>query len=241
MSRPTSVSELQRFLGMVTYLGSFVKNLSVQNSNLRQLLKKEVAWHWNDVHEKEFNMLKTLISNAPILTFYDPNKTIVLSVDASKGAVGAVISHNNSPIAYASATLTSSQQNYAQIEKELFAILFGCIKFHQYIYGKRVVVETDHKPLIPLFDKALYKVPARLQRFMLRLQSYDLQVLYKPGKYMYTADTLSRAPLSEETLTEFDNDLTLHCNLLVSTLAVSREKLQEIKDATNKDEVLSKV
>ncbi|XP_055841107.1 uncharacterized protein LOC129908549 [Episyrphus balteatus] len=240
MSRPTSVSELQRFLGMVTYLGSVVKNLSVQNSNLRQLLKKEVAWHWNDVHEKEFNMLKTLISNAPILTFYDPNKTIVLSVDASKGAVGAVISHNNSPIAYASATLTSSQQNYAQIEKELFAILFGCIKFHQYIYGKRVVVETDHKPLIPLFDKALYKVPARLQRFMLRLQSYDLQVLYKPGKYMYTADTLSRAPLSEETLTEFDNDLTLHCNLLVSTLAVSREKLQEIKEATNKDEVLSK-
>ncbi|XP_055911526.1 uncharacterized protein K02A2.6-like [Eupeodes corollae] len=241
MSRPTSVSELQRFLGMVTYLGSFVKDLSVQNINLRQLLKKEVAWHWTDAHEKEFNMLKTLISTAPILTFYDPNKIITLSVDASKGAVGAVISHDNSPIAYASATLTSSQQNYAQIEKELFAILFGCIKFHQYIYGKRVIVETDHKPLVPLFTRALYKVPARLQRFMLRLQSYDLQVVYKPGKYMYTADTLSRAPLSEKTLTEFDNDLTLHCNLLISMLSVSQERLQKIKEASNNDDIFSKV
>ncbi|XP_055923337.1 uncharacterized protein K02A2.6-like [Eupeodes corollae] len=240
MSRPTSVSELQRFLGMVTYLGSFVKDLSVQHINLRQLLKKEVACHWTDAHEKEFNMHKTLISTVPILTFYDPNKIITLSVDASKGVVGAVISHDNSPIAYTSATLTSSQQNYAQIEKELFAILFGCIKFHQYIYGKRVIVETDHKPLVPLFTRALYKVPARLQRFMLRLQSYDLQVVYKPGKYMYTADTLSRAPLSEKTLTEFDNDLTLHCNLLISMLSVSQERLQKIKEASNNDDILSK-
>lgn len=228
MPRPTSVSEVQRFLGMVNYLGSFVKDLSVQNSNLRQLLKKEVAWHWNDVHEKEFTKLKSLISSAPILTFYDPNKIITLSVDASKGAVGAVILHDNSPIAYASATLTSSQQNYAQIEKELFAILFGCIKFHQYVFGKRVIVETDHKPLIPLFTRALYKVPARLQRFMLRLQCYDLQVVYKPGKYMYTADTLSRAPLPEKTLVEFDKDLTLHCNLLIAILSVPPERLQKI-------------
>lgn len=226
---------------MVNYLGCFVKDLSVQNSNLRQLLKKEVAWHWNDVHEKEFTKLKSLISSAPILTFYDPNKIITLSVDASKGAVGAVILHDNSPIAYASATLTSSQQNYAQIEKELFAILFGCIKFHQYVFGKRVIVETDHKPLIPLFTRALYKVPARLQRFMLRLQCYDLQVVYKPGKYMYTADTLSRAPLPEKILAEFDKDLTLHCNLLIAILSVPPERLQKIKAASSSDEVLTKV
>ena len=241
MPRPTSVGDLQRFLGMVNYLGSFVKDLSVKNNHLRQLLKKDVVWHWNDIHEKEFNDLKSLISNAPILTFYNPNKLITLSVDASKNAVGAVLAHDNSPIAFASATLTSSQENYAQIEKELFAILFGCTKFHQYVYGQRILVETDHKPLVPLFSKPLYQVPARLQRFMLRLQSYDLDVVYKPGKYMYTADTLSRAPLPDTILTEFDKDLDIHCNLLIANLAVSSDKLQSIKVASDKDEIISKV
>lgn len=78
--------------------------------------------------------------------------------------------------------MTESQQNYAQIEKELFAILFGCTRFHKFVYGSKVLVETDHKPLVSLFDKPLYKIPARLQRFMLRLQLYNLSVAYKPGK-----------------------------------------------------------
>ncbi|XP_055916267.1 uncharacterized protein LOC129949066 [Eupeodes corollae] len=211
--RPKSKTELQRFLGMVNYLGTFVKGMSAQNVNLRNLLKKDVEWHWSDDHEKEFKKLKELISNTPVLTYFDVNKPLTLSVDASQNAVGAVISHDGNPIAYASATLTTSQQNYAQIEKELFAILFGCTKFHAFVFGKSVLVETDHKPLVPLFDKALYKVPARLQRFMLRLLAYDLKVIFKPGKYMYVADTLSRAAMPNETLTEFDKDISLHCNL----------------------------
>lgn len=97
------------------------------------------------------------------------------------------------PIVYASRALTKSQQNYAQIEKEALAISFGCEKFHQYIFGRSVTVESDHKPLQSIFKKSLHQAPARLQRLLLSLQKYDLNVIFKPGKTMFLADTLSRA------------------------------------------------
>lgn len=128
--------------------------------------------------------------------YLDSNKGITLSVDDSQFAIGATLMQDSHPIAYASASLTASQINYAQIEKELLAIAFGCAHFHQYIYGFRVTVETDHKTLIPIFKKPLYKIPLRLQRLMLNLQMYELDVTYKPWKFLYIADILSRAPLT---------------------------------------------
>lgn len=238
MKSPTSVAELQRFFGMVNYLGCFVKNLANHSVSLRELLKNDILWHWTERHEAEFNKLKQLITNAPVLTYYNPTKVLTLNVDASKNGIGCVLSHDRNPIAFASATLTSSQENYAQIEKELFAILVGCTKFHQYIYGQRILVETDHRPLVPLFNKPLYSVPARLQRFMMRLQAYDLEVKYKPGKEMFTADTLSRSSMPESILEEIDNDLRLHCNLVLSNIEINPDTLQSIKEAYVNDEAM---
>lgn len=193
MSSPNNKTELQRFLAMINYFGSYIPNLSDNNKHLRELLKKDIEWHWNKNHDDEFKKLKCALTQAPLLTYFNPLKTLTLTVDASKNAVGAAILHDSRPIAYASASLTEAQTRYAQIEKELFAILFGCTRFHQFVYGmKQVIVETDHKPLVSIFNKPLYKIPARLQRFMLRLQCYDFDVRYKSGKYLYVADTLSR-------------------------------------------------
>ena len=80
------------------------------------------------------------------------------------------------------------------IEKELLAIVYGCTKFHRYVYGTKVKVQTYHKPLEALFKKPLFQAPQRLQRMMLRLQRYDLQMEYKPIKNLLIADILSRAP-----------------------------------------------
>ncbi|CAH2101985.1 unnamed protein product [Euphydryas editha] len=241
MPTPSNVNELQRFLGMVNYLGPFIDNLSKKTSCLRSLLSKNTKWSWSHEHNTEYNSLKEIITKTPVLTYYNPNKDITLSVYSSKDAMGAVICHNSQPIAYASASLTPCQQSYSQIEKELLAILFGCTKFHQYIYGRQTLVETDHKPIVSLMKKPLYDIPPRLQRIMLRLQPYDLKVSYKPGKYLYIADTLSRAALSEQSLKEVDQELDLHINMLISTLSVSPEKLKEIKENSIKDEVLSKI
>lgn len=241
MPVPTNKKELQRFLGMITYLGSFIENLSSKNKHLRDLLKNDTIWSWNREQQSEFDNLKKEITRAPVLTYYDTNKPLTLSVDASKFAAGAVIMHGKNPIAYVYASLTECQVNYAQIEKELFAILFGCTRFHQYIYGRKVTVETDHKPLVPLFNKPLYSIPTRLQRFMLRLLSYDLTVIYKPGKDLFIADTLSRAPLEEKVLTDLDRDIDLQCNLLLCQVALPSLALKSIKEEVEKDNIFQKL
>ncbi|XP_062605902.1 uncharacterized protein K02A2.6-like [Saccostrea cucullata] len=147
--------------------------------------------------DESFETLKTMATNAPVLRYYDPKLTLTLYVDASSKGIGAVLIQEERPIAYGSRALTSSQQNYAQIEKETLAVVYGCQKFHQYVYGRMVHVETDHKPLQSIFSKPLCKAPMRLQRLLLTLQKYELNVQYKPGKLLYIADTLSRAYLHE--------------------------------------------
>ena len=84
---------------------------------------------------ESFETLKELISNTPVLQYFDPQKQVILSVDASSKGIGAVLFQDNQPVAYASKSLTTCQQNYAQIEKEMLAIVFGCTRFHDYIYG----------------------------------------------------------------------------------------------------------
>ncbi|CAC5370732.1 unnamed protein product [Mytilus coruscus] len=93
--------------------------------------------------------------------------------------------------------LTQTQQRYPQIEKETLAIVYGCNKFHEYVYGRRVQIETDHKPLQSIFLKPLHQTPPRLQRLLIALEQYDLKVDYRPGKEMYLADHLSRSFLKE--------------------------------------------
>lgn len=235
---PQNVKELQRFLGMITYLGPFIENLSEKTQVLRNLLKSDVEWIWDSNCELCFKNLKSIISKAPVLAHYDPKIPLVLSVDSSKSALGAVIMQNNRPIAYSSKTLTKCQQNYAQIEKELLAIQFGCNKFHQYVYGQNVTVHTDHKPLVFLFKKPLHETPLRLQRMMLALQAYDLNVIHVPGKEMYISDTLSRAASKEHFVPDYESDMQYHINLMYTNLAISNEYRTKLCQATNSDETL---
>lgn len=191
MESPRNREELQRFLGMITYLGKFVPNLSQTTSVLHQLLEKDSLWEWTQNHQQAIDQIKIAVTNTPVLQFFDRNKAVKISVDASSKGLGAVLLQDELPVAYASKSLTPTQQNYAQIEKELFAIVFGCTRFHDYIYGlPQIEVETDHKPLESIFKKPLYSAPSRLQKMILTLQRYPIVVHYKPGKELYIPDTL---------------------------------------------------
>ena len=146
---PTSESaeDLKRFLGVITDLQKFVPNMSQLAAPLRQLLEKDVLWHWTNVHNEAFMKLKTVMTQTPVLQFFDVNKPVTLSVDASSKGMGAVIMQEG-PVAYASKAFTECQQLYSQIEKEMLAIVFGCEKFREYLCGQeKITVETDHKPL----------------------------------------------------------------------------------------------
>lgn len=128
------------------------------------------------------------------------SKPIVISVDSSKSGIGVCLMQDGHPVCYASKALTKTEQRYAQIEKELYACVFACERFYAYIYGRDdVTIETDHKPLITIIKKPIVDAPSRLQRMLLRLQRYTFNLVFKPGKHLFVADTLSRAyePASE--------------------------------------------
>ncbi|XP_059061148.1 uncharacterized protein K02A2.6-like, partial [Achroia grisella] len=209
MPIPKNKKDVERFLGMITYVSTFIPNLSDRTLPLRELLKKDISWHWNERHEECFNYLKTCLLKRPVLQYYSMNKHIVISVDASKSGLGACLMQDNLPVCYASKSLTETEQRYAQIEKELYACLFACERFNVYIYGRSdVTIETDHKPLISIIKKPTVDAPLRLQRMLLRLQRYTFNLIYKPGKHLYIADTLSRAyeQNSEDDISHTDQD-----------------------------------
>ena len=115
------------------------------------------------------------------------------------------------PVAFASKSLTQTQKAYAQIEKELLAILFGCEKFHEYLYGRKVIVESDHKPLEAITKKPLASAPPRSQCMLLRLQKYDITVIHRPGKEIPVTDALSRKHMkSTDNLGDEDIEAQVH-------------------------------
>ena len=196
MPKPTDVQSVKRFLGMANYLSKFLPHLSTVTETLRRLEDKLVGWHWNEVHERAFTDVKQLITNHPVLRFYDMSKEVTLQCDASQSGLGVALLQEGQPVAFASRALTATEKNYAQIEKALLAIVHACERFDQYLFDREVTVETDHKPLEAILKKSLLTAPKRLQRMMMRLQNYQLKVVYKKGQEMYIADTLSRAYLS---------------------------------------------
>lgn len=229
---PENVDDVTRWLGMVTYVGKFIPNLSKKATPLRLLQNAEIHWHWGSSQQEAFDQLKSDISNAPVLKYYSPSDPITVSVDASSYGLGACMFQNNKPVAYASRALTVSEKNYGQIEKEMLAISWGCGKFHDYIYGRSdVLVETDHKPLEALYKKPLGAAPPRLQRMMLKIQKYTFTVMWKKGKDLTVADALSRAPSSCEQA-EKDDDFVVHS---VKNLPISDVRLEEFKKVSNND------
>jgi hypothetical protein len=199
---PCDVSELKAFLGLVHYHGKFIKDLSSVVNPLNVLLRKETKWNWSKQCQLAFEKCKQLISADSCLTPYDVTKPIRLACDASAYGVGAMMTHvmddgSERPVAMASRSLNQAERNYSQLEKEALSIIFGVKKLHKYIYGKKFVILTDHKPLSILLGPKT-GIPtlaaARLQRWSLILSAYDYEIEYRKGSDHANADGLSRLP-----------------------------------------------
>ena len=196
---PSNKQELQSILGMVQYLSPFIPHLSDQTAPLRDLLRKDVIFTWTSTHHKAFQSLKDSIASTSSLHFFNPAYETKIQVDASTKGLGAALIQvdpskpdEERVIDFASKSLTQTESRYANIEREFLAVVFGAEKFHTYIYGKKVIIESDHKPLESIHLKNLAQAPPRLQRMMLRLQQYDLEIKYRKGSELQLADFLSR-------------------------------------------------
>jgi len=207
MPPPVDRPALMRLLGMATYLAKFVPNFSEVTAKLRELLPKDVEYRWDDaIQGSALRKLKEMLSTAPVLQYYDVSKPVIIQADASSTGLGACIMQDGRPVEYASKTMTPTERDtFAQIEKETYAIVFALDRFHTYVYGRSVEIETDHKPLISIVKKSLASAPKRLQRMLMKLQRYTFTLRYRPGSLMLVADTLSRAPLADRTPTDFED------------------------------------
>ena len=148
---------------------------------------------FSNTKERAFEKMKTLVSEAPVVFFYDHANEITVHHDASQTGLGAAVLQEGQPLAFGSRALTDTETRYAQIEKEMLAVVWSLEKFNQYTYGRKVNVISDHKPLECIVKEALANSPKRLQGMMIRLQKYDVDLMYVPGKNLHLADTLSRA------------------------------------------------
>ena len=238
MPAPTDKKGVMRLLGTVNYLAKFVPGMSQITEPIGALLKQDVEFEWNSAQEAAFTKIKKILTSDPILKYFDVNKEVTISCDASQSGLGSVLLQDNKPVAYASRSMTDAETRYAQIEKELLAILFGMERFHQYTYGKEVIVESDHKPIEMIHQKSLSSSPPRLQRMLLRLQRYTYTVRYKPGSEMHVPDMLSRAYIHENVDKELEEVLKCQVHLVVSSLPYSDEKIKQIRNATMDDNSL---
>ena len=231
MVPPQNLEELRRYLGLVNYLAKFLPNLTDVITPLRNLTRKNVSWMWSKAQQTAFDEMKNLVTSAPVLAMYDPTKELTLENDASEYGLGSALMQGK-PVAYASRSMTDTERRWAQIEKELLAVIYGLEKFHHYTYGRHVTVVTDHQPLVSIVSKPLSKAPKRLQSLLLRAQKYNITLVYKPGKSIPVADTLSRAPLPHKPDSE---EISVN---YISFLPVKSPCLDTIRDETLKDETL---
>ena len=225
---------------MINYLAQFIPNLSAMTAPLCELLKNNVEWLWCPKHEAALRCLKDLLCGEPVLTFYCADKPVTVLCDASSYGLGACLLQEGRPIAYISRSLTRAKRNHAQIEKEFLAICFSMERFHHYVYGRKVTVQFDHRPLESIIKKPIYKASPRLQLMLLRLMKYTVNIIFTPRKDMHIADALSRVTVDSST---GDNDTyieeaELRVHSVVAHLPMSEQHHAEILEATNKDLVL---
>ena len=244
--KPSSLSKLKSFLGLVNYYAKFLPDSATILVPLYKLLRNSEPWRWDKEQQVAFEKIKEMLIAPNLLVHFDENKPLMLSCDASPYGVGAVLSHlmdnqSDKPIAYASRSLSTVERKYSQLDKEALAILFGVSKFHHYLYGRHFIIYSDHKPLMHIFNQSK-AVPvmasARLQRWALTLSSYHYSIKYRKGSHMCNADALSRLPLPD---CPTNVPMPPETIALLEQLASVPLTAAQIRKMTDRDPVLAKV
>ena len=128
MMAPQNVSQLQEFLGIATYMSPFIPNLSQQTATLRDLVKKDAELIWTESHNAAFEETEAIVCREVTLAYFDPQAETLIQTDASSRGLGAVLIQHGKPIAFASKCLSDCEQRYANIEREMLAVAFGCVE-----------------------------------------------------------------------------------------------------------------
>ena len=237
---------------MANQLGKFTPNLAQMTQPLRKLLSKSRTWTWGPAQSAAFNQVKEELSKPTTLALYDPEALtksfsgfILLLAGSSTTSESQKVNDQWKPVAYASRSMSETEQRYVQIEKEAIATTWACERFPNFLLVKHFSIETDHKPLVPLLGtKHLDCLPPRVLRFRLRLDRFNYTIRHVPGKELFTADALSRAPLPGQASADSTSlqELAELCMMsAVSHLPANSQRLETYATAQSKDPVCHQI
>jgi transposase InsO family protein len=192
---PQCLTQLKAFLGTVGYYRRYIPDYATIAKPLTRLTSKKLAKDWDDECNEAFKKLKESLVSAPVLGYPDPALPYVLDTDASKWAVGAVLSQvqegRERVIAYFSKTFSPAELNYCTTRKELLAVIKAIKHFRPYLYGRKFTLRTDHASLIWLCKRS--QPSDQVARWLESLAEMDYKVIHRPGSKHSNADGLSRS------------------------------------------------
>ena len=194
--RPTTKKQVRSFMGLANYYREYIPNFAAVTAPLTDLVKKGQSniVRWEEAQERAFQTVRQVLSDKPVLHLPDPSKTFILRTDASNEGVGAILMQEHDgklhPVSYASKKLSGAEKNYSTIEKECLAIVWGVRRFELYIQGVPFVLQTDHQPLNYLNSAKFAN--ARIMRWAMYLQNFDMKLDSIKGSQNFGADYLSR-------------------------------------------------
>lgn len=259
MPKPINVAETQSLLGMVNHYGRFIPHLHQIEQRLEDLTRKNRPWDWNHQHDLAVEQIKKTMLNPLLLEHFDPSKTLIVAADVCATGIGGVLLQKDSngrehAVYHMSQSLTETQRGYSQLEKEALALTTAVERFHKFLWGRRFILQTDHKPLVALLQTENTKglkptTAARLKRWAIRLLGYDFNIKYIRTEEFGQADALSRLidkfrrdnteDIQVASIRAVESEVQQIRNLSIDTFGKNmREKL---KTATKADEDLAAV
>ena len=222
---PQSQAEVRSFLFFAGAKANFMEGFAQITAPLRDLLKQGAPFQWTPECQRAFEETKTLLSGKTVMTYFDPHRRTKLMADGGPHGLAVTLKQYDphprlwSPITYRSKALTDTETRYSQLEKEAKAVEWGVLANQIYLYGLRDTfeVDTDHKPLLPLFASHKVTAPLTVERMRVRLQGFDYRLNYVPGKKAKAetneADYNSRHPeplTTEDARAVHQTEFTVH-------------------------------
>ena len=210
---PSSVREVRQFLGLASYYRRFVPAFAEIAKPLHALTKKGAVFEWTEDCQKSFELLKTRLTEAPVLAYPQFDRAFTMETDASGLGLGAVLSQMQEdnrlhPVAYASRALSPSERNYGITDLETLAVVWAISHWRHYLYGQDVTVHTDHSAVCSILQNP--NASGKHARWWLKVSGSGIKTLsvkYRKGKENVNADALSRSPGATSTQADFDLDV----------------------------------
>ncbi|KRH92972.1 LTR retrotransposon, partial [Pseudoloma neurophilia] len=191
-SVPKNKTNVREFIGLLNFDRIFLPKIAEVLKPLYRLMGDKTLFEWGNDEQKAFEAAKMAYAEHVKLSIPDMNDDFELETDVSEYGIGVVLKQQNRPVAFASRVLTTTESNYGVTEREFLGLVWGVKKFEYFLKGRKFKCYTDHKPLTEITRKKSFKTP-KFNRWMTKLQEFDMDVIYKPGSEMAISDALSRS------------------------------------------------